>query len=102
MSTSGIEYSAIRMAVTDWQALSGLMARSETDLRSASTGGLAPTVQGAANTFLQKWAGFAGESSAIGQGFADALTAASDDFLNTDRSVDEQFAHLDGRLGPER
>ncbi len=102
MSVSGLEYDAIRRSIADWQRLDQLMTGSKAALEAASTAGLPPSAQPAGTLFLERWSGFAGESAVIARGFADALTAASDDYLTTDDSVDQRFAELDGRLGPER
>jgi hypothetical protein len=101
MSVSGFELNLMRQSISDWQRLDELMTSSKTSLSRASTAGLPPSVQPAGALFLERWSGFAGESAAIAKGFADALTAASDDYLTTDDSVDQRFAELDGRLGPE-
>ncbi|MBM7517359.1 hypothetical protein [Nocardioides nitrophenolicus] len=102
MSVSGFELSLMRQSISDWQRLDELMTGAKTSLSTASTSGLPPSVQPAGALFLQRWAGFAGESAVIARGFADALTAASDDYLTTDDTVDQRYAELDGRLGPER
>lgn len=100
MSISGLELNLMRQSISDWKHLDELMTGSEKALSTASTAGLPPSVQPAGALFLERWSGFAGESAAIARGFADALSAASDDYLTTDDSVDERFAQLDGRLGP--
>lgn len=102
MSVSGIEYNAMSRSITDWEHLDQLMTGSKSALSTASTAGLPPSVQPAGALFLERWSGFAGESALIARGFAGALTAASDDYLNTDDSVDQRYTQLDGRLGPTR
>jgi hypothetical protein len=102
MSISGLEYSAMLRSIADWQRLDQLMTSSKSALGTASTSGLPPSVQAAGALFLERWSGFAGESAVIARGFAEALSAASDDYRTTDDSVDQRYAELDGRLGPER
>ena len=59
-------------------------------------------MQDAATTFLSRWAGYAGESADIAEGFVGALHATSDDYSTTDDATDRQFSDLDGRLGSAR
>lgn len=102
MSVMGLEYTRLMRSVTDWQQLSELMSGSQQELSTASTAGLPPSAQPAGALFLERWAGFAGESALIAQGFVDALTAAADDYRNADDTVDQRYAEIDGRLGSER
>lgn len=93
---------SLRRGTEGWEAQETLMETSSRELGGASSAALPPSVQGAATTFLTRWAGYAGESAAIAQGFVGALQATSDDYSTTDDAVDRQFSDLDGRLGPAR
>ena len=92
----------LRRGTQGWESQETLMDTSARELRGASASALPPSVQGAATTFLTRWAGYAGESAAIAQGFVGALHATSDDYSTTDDATDRQFSDLDGRLGPAR
>jgi hypothetical protein len=93
---------SLRRGTEGWETQETLMRTSARELGGASSSALPPSVQGAATTFLGRWAGYAGESAAIAQGFVGALQATSDDYSTTDDAVDRQFSDLDGRLGPAR
>lgn len=85
-----------------WEGQQTLMETTARELGNASASALPPSVQGAATTFLTRWAGYAGESVAIAQGLVGALEATADDYSTADDAVDRQFSDLDGRLGPAR
>jgi hypothetical protein len=92
----------LRRGTQGWEAQETLMDTSARELGAASAASLPPSVQAAATTFLSRWAGYAGESSAIAQGFVGALHATADDYSTTDDASDRQFSDLDGRLGSAR
>ena len=93
---------SLRIGTQGWESQESLMDTTARELRGASSSALPPSVQGAATTFLTRWAGYAGESTAMAQGFLGALKATANDYTTSDDAVDRQFSDLDGRLGPER
>lgn len=93
---------SLRMGTEGWAGQESLMESTARDLRNASPGALPPSVQGAATTFLSRWAGYADESTAIAQGFVGALEATANDYSTSDDAADRRFSDLDGRLGPAR
>jgi hypothetical protein len=92
----------LQRGTTGWESQERLMDSTAKDFGAATSGALPPSVQGAATTFLTSWAGFAGESRAIAQGFVGALKATGNDYRTSDDAADRQFSDLDGRLGPAR
>ena len=96
------ESAAIGYGVERWEDQALLMDGAVRDLGRASVSGLAPSVQGAASSFLSAWAGYAGESQVIAEGFVAALRAATADMSGTDEAQGSGYADLDGRLGPAR
>lgn len=92
----------LRRGTAGWEDQERLMESAARDLRSASPSPLPPGVQGAATAFLNRWAGYAGESTAIARGFVGALKATGNDYSTSDDAADRQFSDLDGRLGPAR
>ncbi|WP_101523457.1 hypothetical protein [Nocardioides houyundeii] len=100
--TIGWEYDPLVAGAVKWDDLGTLLQDSAKDLGSASTGGLAPGVQGAANSFLTAWQGYAGESAAIAAGMAGALRASVSDVQGTDGEQSGGYSALDSRLGPSR
>lgn len=93
---------SLRTGTQGWESQESLMEATARDLRNASSSALPPSAQGAATTFLSRWAGYAAESTAIAQGFVGALKATADDYSTSDDAVDRRFSDLDGRLGPAR
>jgi hypothetical protein len=98
----GVADGSIAAAVTQWQGLQELMHTTQTDLAGESSSGFAPSVQGAAATFLVAWAEYAGESSTIADGFVRALGSTNTLYSQTDRLGEAELKRLDGRLGPAR
>lgn len=96
------EMQSLRLGTQGWESQQTLMESTARELDGASSAALPPSVQGAATTFLTRWAGYAGESAAIAEGFLGALKATSNDYATSDDAVDRQFSDLDGRLGPAR
>lgn len=100
---SGYEYALEHRAMTDgadaWDRLAQLAADSGRDLEGAAVTGLPDTVQAAATTFLDRWAGYAGESSAIAEGMAAALRATAADGLGIDEATAALYDRLDTALG---
>lgn len=96
------EMQVLQKGTTGWESQERLMDATAKDFGAAGSGALPPSVQGAATTFLSTWAGLAGESTAIAQGFVGALEATANDFSTTDDAADRQFSDLDARLGPAR
>jgi hypothetical protein len=92
----------LRRGTQGWESQETLMETSARELGGASAASLPPSVQGAATTFLTRWAGYAGESATIAHGFVGALHATADDYSITDDATDRQFSDLDGRLGSAR
>ncbi|RYB94613.1 hypothetical protein EUA93_09820 [Nocardioides oleivorans] len=92
----------LQKGTTGWESQERLMDATAKDFRAASPGALPPSVQGAATAFFSTWAGLAGESTAIAQGFVGALKATGNDYSTSDDAADRQFSDLDGRLGPAR
>lgn len=102
MGEMGLELSSLRAGSRDWSDLSDRMTTTATYFEQASAFSLGDSVQAAATSFLDAWAGYAEESAAIATGFSDALTAAADGYGGTDDTSDQGFSDLDGRLGPAR
>lgn len=102
MSEMGIELGSLRAGSRDWSELSERMTTTATYFEQASGFSLGDSVQVAATSFLDAWAGYAGESAAIATGFSEALTAAADSYGQSDDAADQGFGDLDGRLGPAR
>ena len=102
MREMGLELGALRVGSRDWSDLAERMTTTATYFQQASGYALGDSVQAAATSFLDAWAGYAGESAAIATGFSDALTAAADSYGGSDDGADQGFADLDGRLGPAR
>lgn len=100
MSGMGLDAFNLQVGAQDWADLSEAMSTASTELSGASTGGLAPSVTGAAQSFLSSWAGYADESSTIASGFSDALEASITTYGQTDEQSQRDFSDLDGRLGP--
>jgi len=96
------QLTSLRKGTEGWESQQALMDTSSRELGGASASALPPSVQGAGTTFLSRWAGYAGESAAIAQGFVGALRATSDDYGTTDDATDRQFSDLDARLGSPR
>ncbi len=95
----GLEYGSLASGVEDWTRLGELMRSTGSELDDASTAGLAPTVQGAAQSFLTAWSGYAGESAAISEGLSEALGLLTTDVTATEEELTARFGTLDGRLG---
>jgi hypothetical protein len=93
---------SLRIGTQGWMDQQSLMESAARDLRNASPAALPPSTQGAATTFLTRWAAYADQSAAIAQGFVGALEATGNDYATSDDAVDRQFSDLDGRLGPAR
>lgn len=85
-----------------WADAAEMMAETARGLAGAPTGGLAPGVRGAADRFLQAWAGYAGESEAIARGLAEGLRETATDVTVTDARQGTDFHELDSRLGSAR
>lgn len=100
--TYSIEYEIVSQTATSWDELGDLLGESERDLRGASVDSLGPGVQGAGRRFLRAWAGYAGESREIADGFAEALRGITGEARATDTAQEVDYATLDGRLGPQR
>jgi hypothetical protein len=98
----GVTAGPLTTTATQWDGLEELMTTSQGELAGASSGGFPPSVQGAAATFLAAWAGYAGESSTIASGFADALRSTQTLYGQGDRMSEAELRRLDGRLGPAR
>lgn len=92
----------LRLGTTGWESQERLMDSTARDFDRASVSALPPSVQGAATTFLTRWAACAGESAAIAQGFIGALRATGNDYSTSDDATDRAFSDLDSRLGPAR
>ncbi|MCY7401550.1 MAG: hypothetical protein LH477_11465 [Nocardioides sp.] len=92
----------LRLGTTGWESQERLMDSTARDFGRASVSSLPPSVQGAATNFLTSWTGYAGESTAIAQGFIGALRATGDAYSTSDDAVDREFSDLDGRLGSAR
>lgn len=95
----GLDYGSLASGVEDWSRLGELMRSTGSELGDASTAGLAPTVQGAAQSFLTAWSGYAGESAAISDGLSEALGLLTTDMTATEEELTARFGTLDGRLG---
>ena len=93
---------SLRLGTQGWESQESLMESTARDFRNASSSALPPSVQGAATTFLSRWAGYADQSTAIAQGFVGALGATDNDYSTADDAADREFSDLDGRLGPAR
>lgn len=100
MSDFAVQPTLLRSAVSRWEEQEALMTQATQELASASSGGLAPSVRGAANAFLTAWHGYAKESLEIAEGFTQALRDSLEDVTSTDRSQADSYGQLDGRLGP--
>ncbi|WP_110181285.1 hypothetical protein [Nocardioides solisilvae] len=100
MSDFQVQPILLRNAVTRWEEQETLMTQAVSELGSASTDGLAPSIRAAAGSFLAAWRGYAGESKAIAEGFTQALNDSLEDITSTDRSQADTYGQLDGRLGP--
>lgn len=102
MGGMALEYGALGSGDEAWTRLAELMRNTQQELSDAPAAGLAPSVRGAASSFLTAWAGYAGESAAIGDGLAEALRVLQYDVATTDEERQQIFRDLDGRLGPAR
>lgn len=102
MSGYGVGPSSVPWAKQAWEDLSELMERTRSDLASASATGLAPSVRTAASAFLTAWSGHAKESTAMADGFVDALDSINARYGAQEQLSEEQLRNLDGRLGPAR
>jgi hypothetical protein len=100
MSYTAYYIPALRNAVDGWEQVEPLMRSTSGDFATASVSALAPSVQSAATTFLSAWKGFADESAAIVGGFAEQLTAFTNDMVGVEDGVKTNFDSLDARLGP--
>ena len=92
----------IAVTIGQWQHLEELMRDTGADLAAGSTSGFAPSVRGAAATFLAAWAGYAGESAELADGFVRALGSTDRLYAQTDTLSAAELDRLDGRLGPAR
>lgn len=98
----GVTAGSISVTAGQWRSLQELMHATQTGLDGESPAGFAPSVQGAAGTFLAAWAGYAGESSTLADGFVKALGSTDSLYGQTDQLTEAELQHLDGRLGPAR
>lgn len=97
-----VEWTDVLKGKADWGVLAEQMDETSTALSGASTSGMPPSVLPSARAFLDAWSGFAGESSTLATGFADALQASMDQYGDADAQAGDRYADLDGRLGPAR
>lgn len=98
--TGGYQWQGAAGTPQQWLDLGESMDTSRAELSGASTGGLPPSVQGAAQAFLRAWSGYAEESARmardLGEGLADTATA----YFGRDQEVADALARLDVTLGP--
>ena len=98
----GVTTGSLAVTTGQWRTLQELMHTTQTGLAGESPAGFAPSVTGAAATFLAAWAGYAGESSALADGFVKALGSTGSLYARTDALSETGLTRLDGRLGPAR
>ena len=98
----GVTAGSISVTTGQWRSLQELMDATQTGLAGESSTGFGPSVQGSAATFLAAWAGYAGESSTLADGFVKALGSTDSLYGRTDQLTEAELQRLDGRLGPAR
>ncbi|QWZ07593.1 hypothetical protein KRR39_19540 [Nocardioides panacis] len=98
----GVTAGSIPLTTEQWRSLQELMVATQDGLAAESPSGFAPSVRGAAATFLAAWTGYAGESSTLADGFVRALGSTDSLYGRTDALSEVELGRLDGRLGPAR
>lgn len=98
----GVTSGSLPVTTGQWRSLQELMRTTQTELAGQTVSGFAPSVTGAAATFLAAWAGYAGESGALADGFVQALGSTDSLYDRTDALSEAALTRLDGRLGPAR